>query len=152
MESGLDGTYKHYTLILLQHLVVNQDNKYWKCSRKGGTDFSSLTTMTATDADGKNWITILHQDYVSGIIQLIHLLPHLVVQPQQYLQTHQVQEKTFTVTATDAKSNAVSRQFKITVLNVLLISAQWWNTTSDDGNFRVHTFNNSSNFVVSSVG
>ena len=113
---------------------------------EGASDYSGFTTMVATDANSDT-ITYSASGLPSGISMSSSNATLSGTAPAVSSNTN----TTFTVTATDSKGNAVSRNYVMTILDISFISASG-GTESNDGNYKVHTFNNSSNFVVSSVG
>tara|TARA_R100000808_G_scaffold21327_1_gene46120 strand:+ start:1237 stop:2838 length:1602 start_codon:yes stop_codon:yes gene_type:complete len=113
---------------------------------EGTSDYSSFTTMAATDADGDT-ITYSATGLPTGVTMNSSTAVLSGTAPSVDTDTNY----TIAVTATDAKLNATSRNFLMTVSDVVRLSATG-GTITTDGDYKVHTFNNSSNFVVSQVG
>ena len=112
----------------------------------GATDFSGLTTIVATDADGQS---VTHTISAGALPSGVSLATNGTLSgtaPSVGSDTN----FTFTVSATDGL-NVATRQFLMTVGPPQYLTATG-GTITTDGDYKVHTFTSSSNFVVSSLG
>ena len=109
----------------------------------GSSDFSGLATAAATDADGT---TVTHS-IASGTIPTGTSFSSAGA----WSGTASVSNTyNFTVSATDGV-NTVTRAFSIVVAPPVYMTATG-GTITDDGDYKVHTFTSSGNFVVSGLG
>jgi hypothetical protein len=113
---------------------------------QGDTDFSGLSTVAATDADGQ---TVAHS------ISTGSLPPGVTFNSNGTFSgtvgtIASSTDYTFTVAATDGV-NAVSRSFTITGTPPLFMTATG-GTITEDGDYKVHTFTSSGTFTVSGTG
>ena len=115
--------------------------------QSGQTDFSALTSVASTDADGD---TITHTISAGTLPNGMSLSTNGTFTGTASSLPSSVTEYTFTVQAATT-FHTVTRQFKVNGVDSLFISATG-GTVTTDGDYKVHTFNNSSNFVVSNAG
>ena len=113
---------------------------------QGDTDFSGLSTVAATDADGQ---TVSHSVTSGSLPPGVSMASNATFSGTVGTIASST-DYTFTVTATDGV-NAVSRSFTITGTPPLFITATG-GTITEDGDFKVHTFNSSSTFTVTGTG
>jgi hypothetical protein len=143
--SGLSGT-------LATALTAGNVPTFATSSGNIGTLFSNATVFTglssikATDADGQE----LDHSITSGSLPSGMTMDEngnlFGTAPNVGSST----DSTFTVTATDGL-NTASRSFTITVAPPPFISASG-GTITEDGDFKVHTFNSTDTFTVANVG
>ena len=111
------------------------------------TDFSGLTSVAATDADGD---TITHTISAGSLPNGMSLATNGTFTGTASSLPSSVTNYTFTVSA--ATTNATTtRQFVVSAVDSLYPSVTG-GTVTTSGNFKIHTFNSSSNFVVSGAG
>jgi len=111
------------------------------------SDFSGLTTVAATDADGD---TITHTISAGSLPNGMSLATNGTFSGTASSLPSSSTDYTFTVQAATDKGTT-SRQFVVTAIDSLYPSATG-GTITTSGNFKIHTFNSSSNFVVSKTG
>ena len=112
----------------------------------GGTDFSGLSTLAATDADGS---TVTHTVTSGSLPSGVSMATNATLSgtaPSVASST----DYTFTVSATDG-INIATRVFVLTITPPPYMSATG-GTVTTDGDFKVHTFTSGGTFTVSSVG
>ena len=115
--------------------------------QNGQTDFSGLTSVAATDADGD---TVTHTISAGTLPNGMSLSTNGTFTGTTSSLPSSVTNYTFTVSA--ATTNATTtRQFVVSAIDSLYPSATG-GTVNTSGDFKIHTFNSSSNFVVSAAG
>ena len=115
--------------------------------QNGQTDFSGLTTIASTDADGD---TVTHTISSGSLPTGMSLNTNGTFSGTVASQTGSLTEYTFTVQAATDKGNS-SRQFKISGIDSLYVTATG-GTITTSGDFKIHTFTNDGTFAVSSAG
>jgi hypothetical protein len=112
--------------------------------QQGVTDFSGLSSAVATDADGQ---TVTHTISAGSLPSGMTLNSNGTFAGTSPSSTG---TSTFTVSATDGL-NVTTREFSITITLPQYLTATG-GTITTDGDYKVHTFTSSSNFVVSELG
>ena len=113
---------------------------------QGATNFSGLSTVAATDADGQE----VDHSITSGSLPPGVILDENATFSGTVGTIASNTDYTFTVTATDGV-NTVSRSFTITATPPPYMTATG-GTITTDGDYKVHTFTSSNTFTVTAVG
>ena len=112
----------------------------------GATDFSGLTTVVATDADGQSVTHTISAGSLPSGMSLATNGSFTGTAPTVGTNTN----FTFTVSATDG-TNTATRQFLMTVGPPAFMTATG-GTETTDGDYKVHTFTSSGTFTVTILG
>jgi len=111
--------------------------------QNGQTDFSGLTTIASTDADGD---TVTHTISSGALPTGMSLNTNGTFAGTVASQTGTLTEYTFTVQAATDKGNS-SRQFKVSGIDSLYVTASG-GTETTSGDFKIHTFTADGTFSV----